>query len=274
MALLERLRLIIAWLIIWPMVDFAQDKKFEPLSIDRPDISNLPNTVRPRHFQFELGGEYGVGVAAKKFEAPNLVMRTGINKKSEFRLGFTNAFNDSVGFKWDDKIIIATVSVKYRIVEEKGTRPAIALQPEVALPFGRGTDVDLTEANFTLMDYSLTVLFNNTLDERVFLNYNAGVLLDRNGNVDYLLSASTSFAHTHRLGYFLEVYSIFGDKQFPLSFDGGVTYLVHPRVQFDIYGGNRDVGGNRYWFYGGGIGFRLDPEDIKPESFKKTGVYH
>jgi Putative MetA-pathway of phenol degradation len=255
----------------------AQDslaRKFEPLSIDRPDVSNLPTTVLPGHFQFELGGESSQSSFNRKFEVPNLIFRTGLNKKAELRVGFTNVFEDSLKSNVRDKSLVTTLSAKYRFVEEKGLRPSIAVQPEVALPFGHGSDIDQSEANFTLMDYSLLVLFNNTLHKKVFLNYNTGILANRNGELDFLLSASASFAHTHRLGYFFETYSIFNDTGFPLSFDGGVVYLVHPRVQFDIYGGNRDVGGSRHWFYGGGIGFRLDPEDIRPESFKKTGIHH
>jgi hypothetical protein len=145
---------------------------------------------------------------------------------------------------------------------------------EVALPFGDGDKVSQTEANFALMNYSLLLLFNNTWHEKVFFNYNTGILWDDDGKTNMLLSASTNFAHTHRLGYFFEVYSILNSKKFPLSLDGGVTFLVHPRFQLDLYGGNREADGFRYWFYGGGIGFRIDPDDIKPESFKKTGIHH
>jgi Putative MetA-pathway of phenol degradation len=252
----------------------AQDKKFENLSIDRPDVSNLPITVRPGHFQFELGTEWGKSTHMRESSLPNLIFRTGLTNKSELRVGFTNYASDSIMKNWRDRVLIPTLSIKYRFVEEKGVRPAIAIQPEIVLPFGQGTDVSQAEANFTLMNYSLLLLFNNTLHEKVFFNYNAGVLWNREGKADLLLSASTSFAHTHRLGYFFEGYSIFNDAGFPLSFDGGVTFLVHPRFQLDVYGGNREADGSRYWFYGGGIGFRIDPDDIKPESFKKTGIHH
>jgi len=269
--------LIIAFLLEIGSTLFAQDslaKKFEPLSIDRPDVSNLPITVRPRHFQFELGGEWGRSDWMKESSTPNLIFRTGLNSKSELRVGITNFINDSLASSWKDKILIPTLSMKYRFVEEKGARPAIAIQPEVILPFGHGVDVSQVEANFTLMNYALLLLFNNTLHEKVFLNYNTGVLWNREGESDVLLSVSASFAHTHRLGYYLEGYSIFNSKGFPLSFDAGLMFLVHPRFQFDVYGGNRDVAGSRYWFYGCGIGFRIDPDDIKPESFKKTGIHH
>lgn len=252
----------------------AQQKKFENLSIDRPDVSNLPITVRPGHFQFELGTEWDRSEAMRESSVPNFILRTGLSKKAELRAGFTNLAYDSIARNWKDRAFIPTLSVKYRIFEEKGARPSIAIQPEVALPFGHGREVSLNEANFTLMNYSLLLLFNNTLHEKIFFNYNTGVLWNREGEANFLLSASTSFAHTHRLGYFFEAYSIFNSNKFPLSLDGGVTFLVHPRFQIDVYGGNREAEGSRYWFYGGGIGFRIDLDDIKPESFKKTGVHH
>jgi hypothetical protein len=271
--LMKRFFILSCCLIGWSGL-LAQDKKFENLSIDRPDVSNLPVTVRPGHFQFEFGTEWDKNPHLRESSLPNLIFRTGLNKKSELRVGFTNFASDSIAENWNDRVLIPTLSIKYRFIEEKGARPSIAIQPEVALPFGHGKAVSQTEANFARMNYSLLLLFNNTLHEKVFLNYNTGVLWNRAGNADGLLSASTSFAHTHRLGYFFEVYSIFNSAGFPLSFDGGVTFLVHPRFQVDIYSGNREADGARFWFYGGGIGFRIDPDDIKPESFKKTGIHH
>jgi hypothetical protein len=271
--LVKRIFVLSSCLILYSGL-FAQDKKFEPLSIDRPDVSNLPTTVRPGHFQFELGTEWGKSFRMHESSLPNMIFRTGLTSKSELRVGLSNFANDSIAKNWDDHISIPTLSIKYRFVEEKGARPAIAIQPEIVLPFGKGSEVSQTEANFTLMNYSLLLLFNNTLHEKVFLNYNTGILWNREGKADMLLSASTSFAHTHRLGYFFEGYSIFNGTGFPLSFDGGITFLVHPRFQLDGYGGNHEADGARYWYYGGGIGFRIDPDDIKPESFKRTGIHH
>ena len=255
---------------------FAQDtlaKKFEPLSIDRPDVSNLPTTVRPGHFQFEIGDEWGRS-GFKRETTPNLMFRTGMSKKAELRIGLLHWHDNSLKRNWKDDILIPSLSMKYRFIEEKGARPAIAIQPEVTLPLGQGSEVKQLITNFELVNYSLLLLFNNTLHEKVFLNYNIGSLWEFNGHSNGLVSASASFAHTHRLAYYFEAYSIFNKNGFPLSFDGGLMFLVHPRFQIDLYGGNRDVEGSRYWFYGGGVGFRIDPDDIKPESFKKTGIHH
>lgn len=66
---------------------------FEPLSIDRPDVSNLPMTVLPGQLQFEMGVESARGPLSEEFYIPNLTFRTGINKKLELRLGSMNFFS-------------------------------------------------------------------------------------------------------------------------------------------------------------------------------------
>jgi hypothetical protein len=252
-----------------------QEAHFEPLSIDRPDVSNLPTTVLPRQFQFELGTEWATGSLSKEFYMPNVVMRTGLSKKVELRLGFNQLFLDSLNTGLNDDALFFSVGAKYRFVEEDGLRPSIAIQPEFVLPFGDGAYIHHDYPNYALADYSVIFLFNNTLHKQVFINYNAGVFWSRKGRVDYLLSASASFLHTHRLGYYLEGYTLIEEKQeLPLSFNGGLMFLFMPRIQFDAYAGNRGVDGERFWFWGAGIGFRIDPGDMGPKDFHRSGIAH
>lgn len=258
-------------------VAISQDAevRFEPLSIDRPDVSNLPTTVLPRQYQFELGTEWAKGPLSKEFYVPNLVFRTGLTKKSELRIGFNQLKLDSLGNRFDDNVVFVSIGGKYRFVEEDGARPSIAIQPEFSLPFGDGVNIRQDYPNYSLADFSLVMLFNNTVHKQIFINYNAGIFWSKNGRVDYLLSASTSFLHTHRLGYFVEGYSLVEEKSsFPVSFDGGIMFLASPRVQFDVYAGNRGVDGERFWFGGAGIGFRIDPGDMAPKTFGDTGIAH
>jgi hypothetical protein len=268
--------ILLSVLVISSLKGIAQSSEsFENLSIDRPDVSNLPVTVRPGHYQFEIGGEFYKTDYARESIVPNFLLRTGLNKKSELRIGLNSLRQDSLYNTGFDKVLVTTLSVKYRFVEEKGARPSIAIQPEFALPFGSGREFSRNNANFTLTDYAVFLLFNNTLHEKIFLNYNVGAFWNKNERLDYLVSASTSFLHTHQLGYFLEVYTLVEDKkELPLSFDAGITYMFTPRFQMDIYGGNREDGEARYWFYGLGVGFRIDPQDLKPKTFKDIGIHH
>ena len=270
-------RLLCGFGLVWFFSNsvMGQEKdSFENLSIDRPDVSNLPVTVRPGHYQVEMGAEFGKNSGVREHHLPDFLLRTGLTKKSELRVGITSLYLDSLKNHGKEKILVASLSGKYRLTEEKNGWPAIAIQPELTLPFGNGIDVHRDEANFTLMNYSMLLLLNNTLHEKVFLNYNAGVFWNNHAEIDYLLSVSTSFAHTHKLGYFLEAYSFFNSDAFPVSADGGITYLLFPRLQVDVYAGNRQIELDRYWFYGLGIGFRIDKDDLRRESFEKTGIHH
>lgn len=255
---------------------YAQEQKhFEPLSIDRPDVSNLPTTVLPGQFQFELGPEFAKGPLSKEFYIPNVVMRTGINNKSELRLSFNQLLLDSLDDGAGDNVLFVSIGGKYRFVEEDGARPAIAIQPEFSLPFGDGANLHHDYPNYSLADYSLVLLFNNTLHKQIFINYNLGIFWSRKGRVDYLASASASFLHTHRLGYYLEAYTLLEEKkEYPLSFNGGLMFLVSPRIQVDAYIGNRGIDGNRFMFGGFGVGFRIDPKDLGRKTFREIGVHH
>lgn len=254
----------------------AQSKRaFEPLSIDRPDVSNLPVTVLPGHYQIEIGTEVRRSNRTHEYYLPDFLLRTGLGKKTELRVGINYLLKDSLLQPLDDNLLIASISVKCRIAEEAGWYPSIALEPEIIFPFGDGRDQDLRAMDVRLTNYAFLVLFNNTVHKQVFINYNAGIFWARNIRPDYLLSVSTSFLHMHRLGYFLEVYKFFDKVSGVLvSYDAGVTFLIAPRLQADIYAGRRVQESSSYNFLGAGVGFRLDREDLKPKSFKEITPVH
>lgn len=261
--------------VLWaPYLPAQSQNTFEPLSIDRPDVSNLPVTVRPGHYQVELGTEFIHSNLTHEY-MPNFLLRTGLNRKAELRAGVSYLVLDSLSRRPDEKVLLTSLSVKYRIIEEKGWRPAIALQPEVTFPFGDGRDQDLREINLTLTDYAFLVLFNNTVHEKVFITYNTGLFWSKGERPDYLLSASVSFMHTHRLGYFVEAYKIFDEvEDIPLSYDAGITFLLAPRLQVDVYAGRRGVEGTTYNFFGTGVGFRIDRDDLKRKTFQDIRPRH
>jgi hypothetical protein len=245
---------------------FCQPTNFESLSIDRPDVSNLPTTIRPGHYQIELGIELSKTDGSREYNVPNFLLRTGLNNRSEVRLGVTHDRIDSDDLP-SEKSLINTLSFKYRFLDEKGIVPSIALQPDINFEFTEGrTNPEL--------DYALILLFNNSLHEKIFINYNAGVLFKNEAN-QFLLSASMSFMHSHRLGYFFEIFNVAEQIALRyLSVDGGITYLVRPRFQLDIYVGTESQLESDRIFFGLGAGFRLDSGDLRPKSFKDIGIHH
>jgi hypothetical protein len=267
MDVLVKIFLVIFLLAVNHNVRAQSEEPFEFLSIDRPDISNLPVTVKPDQFQFEIGAESGHNSYFKELTIPNYLLRTGINKKSELRIGFSAIRTDTIKTEVRQPIAAFSISVKYRICEESGLRPAIALQPEANFYSKHSDNAIVNESA-----YDFIFLFNNTLHKKVFVNYNVGFFYG-NSTMEYLLSASFSFLHTHRLGYFLEVYSFMNANDSQLSCDGGITYLVSPRFQIDTYVGRRGVFNTRFNYVGAGIGFRLDKGDLKSKTFKQVGIY-
>lgn len=249
----------------------AQEKEpFENLSIDRPDVSNLPATVRPGHYQVELGFEGDKNNDVNELYLPILMLRTGIGKKTELRVGFNYSRLDSVYEHNYDHLSATSLAIKHRVVEEKGWRPSIALQPEVNIFF-----TNAEEGSYYTTTYDFLILFNNTFHKQVFLNYNAGFYWISENEKRVLLSASLSFLHTHRLGYFMEGYTLRTISEIDnYSLDLGITYLFTPRFQADLYCGRRWAASSPYLFWGGGIGFRIDKGDTKLRTFKELGIHH
>lgn len=265
------LRILLIASVVTGRVVAQTSTDFEWLSIDRPDVSNLPVTVRPGHFQVEMGMEYDKNANANEWYLPNFMFRTGLGQKTELRLGTYFVRIDSALGRQNERFSGFSVSVKHRVVEEKGWRPSIAIQPEVNYLTNRGeATTDLAE-----WTYDFLLLFNNTFHRQVFLNYNLGFFWIGSDQKRMLLSASLSFLHTHRLGYFIEGYTLrTWEERSNFSFDAGITYLAAPRLQFDVYAGKRWALGSSFKFVGGGVGFRIDRGDLKPKSFSEIGIHH
>lgn len=180
---------------------------------------------------------------------------------SHYQLDSSEALSTKTSF-------VATISFKYRVVEENGIIPSIAVQPDINFGFAEGQQKNPE------VGYAFILLFNNSLHQKIFINYNAGILIKKEVN-EFLLSASVSFMHTHRLGYFFEIYNLgeqIGLKY--LSVDGGITFLVKPRFQLDLYVGTQDHFESDRIFFGLGAGFRLDKGDLQPKTFKDIGIHH
>jgi hypothetical protein len=271
MAVLRFAFVFVLWWIVSPA--FAQEKlPFENLSIDRPDISNLPVTVHPGHYQVELGFEYAENKHTSAWNIPNFILRTGLGRKTELRIGTSLTHLDSNFVNLSNRISSGSISIKHRIVEEKGWIPSIGIQPELNYIHTKATEQGDPSHDIT---YDLLVLFNNAFHEQIFLNYNIGWIHLTENEQRWLLSASLSFQHTHRLGYFVEAYTIrTWEERRNISYDAGITFLVNPRFQADIYAGKLWTAESSIKYIGVGVGFRLDKGDMKHKTFKEIGIHH
>jgi hypothetical protein len=256
-----------------PAVAAADDSRPEPpeMVTDRPDATESAVVVPRGYFQFELGWTHsesdseGEEIAADSF--PQLLARIGLSRRIELRLGFD-------GYEWEETDLSGdeidsregvkdtSIGVKVGLFEEKGARPQMALLGTLNFPTGAE---EFTESRLLP---ELRMAFSNTLTERLSLGYNVGAFWfteeEENGtertSANAIWSVSLGIGITERLTGFVEalgnpVLSALGSSS--AAVDGGLTYLVRPNVQLDLYGGSGLSGDAPDWFVGLGVSFRV-----------------
>ena len=228
---------------------------------DRPDQTESSAVVPRGYFQIETGVTYSdEGSASRTLEYPGTLIRIGLMKRLELRLG-TQGFvselegNETTGYGDSE------IGTKLYLWQERGWRPEAALLTSVSIPTGNSA------FSTRHADPSFRFLFSHSLTETVSLAYNVGAAWETVAtssgsatlsDVEYTLAAG--FALTDRLGAFAE---LFGDTPLSsgdgtaLSVDGGFTYLLRPNIQFDVALGAGITDEAPDWFLTAGVSFRL-----------------
>jgi hypothetical protein len=201
------------------------------IDADRPDRTNSTSTVPKCLAQLETGARYGrVPVTGESLGTP-VSLRVGVANWLEARLdtdGVTRAGGESpAGLQFAG----LAVGGKLELWQAHGGTPAVAVQPAVTLPVGRGADGGT--------DYSLTLIASADLSRRTHLDVNYGLgdlAAGRSHFVQHLLSASASFAIGAKWSPYVEVYWFSRtDPGGPrvLSMDAGATYSLSERLAVD-----------------------------------------
>ena len=241
----------------------------DKLITDRPDATESPQTIQPGIVQLEIGATHThdaeAGVEIDQFAVPGSLLRIGLSRRIELRVGW-DGFQDlevregAVDFR-DDGIGDSSLGFKIGLTDNATTGTVTALLVETSVPTGAD--------GFTndRADPSVRYIAAFDVAESVGLGVNLGVSWateDEGAGRDTLASAfytvATGFGLSDRVGAFIELFGELGldsGASDAHSFDGGFTYLVRPNVQLDIAGG---VGLNSAaddWFLGIGISARL-----------------
>jgi hypothetical protein len=239
----------------------AQDAPPPELVTDRPDQTESSNIVPFGWFQLETGLAHEKAGDVSGESIADTLVRIGVGRGFELRLGLSGYQSIELPSGPENKGLgDSSIGFKLALAEERGARPEIALLVGTTLPTGSS---DLTSDR---ADPSFRFTLANTLTERLFLGTNAGIAWrtepDATGHVDTLSvfewTAALGFGATDVLGFFVE---LFGESGLSAEgsdalFDGGVTYLIRPNVQFDVAAGV-DLSDSSIWFAGAGISFRL-----------------
>ena len=234
-----------------------------PLVTDRPDMTESSLTVPIRTLQLETGIFYEfdkVKNTKPSIENQNLnlattLIRYGLTKSFELRLGseysrqkMIRGNNENVKSGMNGLV----VGSKLFLMSEQNLLPESALIVEFTTPVGN-EDIapEKTETKILLA-------MSHTLSDAAGLGYNLGYEKTANGLDGLIYSIALGMGLTPNIGVFGE---IFGDKfsnsSANLMFDGGITYLLKPNLQFDTSLGLAFTDDAPDWFVNFGFVLRL-----------------
>lgn len=260
-----------AWLAVLSLAGPALAEE-PPLITDRPDQTESAYTVPRGLFQIEGGYSYGRGTengSDLTFQAfPEALLRFGVTDRFELRLGVpgieVNETDALTGQSDERGLVDASAGFKTLIAEGEGAVPRTAFIGTLFLP--TGDDGFSSER----ADPAFRFVFSNALGESVSIGYNVGMFwltegdaaaeLDTGSFFDWTVSAG--FSATERLGAFVELFGVTrvggdGGARPVNALDGGMTYLVTPRLQLDA---SASIGLSSLapdWTFGVGASYRF-----------------
>ena len=217
----------------------------EPISTDRPGQSNSPTVVAPGSIQLEGGLTFERETNAgdpntNTLSVPGVLLRVGL-------LSFLEARVLADGFIYEDRKrdndrssgSDLTLASRARLFDQKGIRPATALDFNLSLP--TGSDAVTSDG----VDPSGTILLGWNLSERfgALVNLGLGSTSLGKDNSRRAFQVAPTFSLTasvaERAGAFIEYYATFSDEGIKdeHALDGGFTWLVSDDLQLDLSAG-------------------------------------
>lgn len=207
-----------------------------PLITDRPDFTESSAAVPPGHVQVELGAAVELAEESTALEAPALLVRTGLFKNVELRVGAPSVLASWVDGE-DTDTDVGSLTLGTKLVLPRGSN-AVGLLPFATLPV-RSRHYD--EVGVSV---GLKAVWSVELSQRLGLGGNFGVEVSGLGAEDPvevawqgLGSLSLGIRLTETLGTFVEGYALFDEGQVDPYAQTGLTYSPLPRLQLDLHGG-------------------------------------
>ncbi len=236
---------------------FAQEQLNE-LTVDRPGIAESPFTVAPGMYQFETGFEFYNRDSGSIYYLPVILFRTGLSKTAELRIT-ARELVDRTGAEPLVGIAPLNIGVKVHIIEQAGWIPETDILTNLVIPVGT------SKLNPDRLGHEILLLFQHDLTAKTAFNYNIGFLWDgfRQREI-FTASVCFNYLRTARSGLFLEYFTFSTERPGEHGIDGGMTYLLRPKLQLDFSVGVSRLEKENNYFISSGFSFRL--ERPKPKS--------
>ncbi len=208
----------------------------KPITTDRPSFGDATVTVPSGHFLFESGYRYGHDEGDSVHNGPVLLLRSGLARNLELRLGwdgYVHSSNNRQGFG------NTRVGLKVQALREQGLTPNLVVIPEFVLPTGDKEVVADEVEPMVRMAWGHSL----TPSTAISGNFNVAARADTNSGRHRLVYAASlwmGFALSTRVSGYVEYFGIFRESGLGRdthSVDSGVAYLVSNRLQLDAFVG-------------------------------------
>jgi hypothetical protein len=236
----------------------------EPINPDRPDFTNGPLLVAPRHLQLETGYTYTRTGSERSSSLGEILLRYALDDRWEARLGLNSYDWIDSGVPGEKRITGLEdpfVEVKIRLNDADAKHrspgvPALGLLVQTTVPAGsRALTSDVWQPTA-----ALALHWDLPADWSLESNLGYSRAADGDRRFDQLFaSASAGFQVNEKLGGFLEGYAFSkesADGSATHFADAGLSYLISKDLAIDVRVGKGLDAPHPNWYTGLGAAFR------------------
>lgn len=224
------------------------------LITDRPDFTESSQVIGRGWFQFESGMSYeGEGRDVRSFSAPGALLRIGLGRHTELRLGGEGLLSERAGGVRTSGGSDLEIGAKTQLLFQDRSGVDLAVLPMVSLPTGAD--------GFSSggVDPTLKITWGRDLAAGFGLTGNVNVSsLTDGGQRFHQEAVSVSVGHDLVAGWgaYAEAYGfnrLAPGESAAWTVNGGVSHPVGARFQFDIEAGHGVTAAAPDWFVGAGF---------------------
>jgi hypothetical protein len=226
----------------------------QQIQTDRPNETESPSVVKTKHLQIESGISYQKDNIEKTYQTPEMVVRLGIFKNTEFRvesaLKITNEnHNTTTGIQ------PVIVGLKYHFLDHKGKLiPDLAILGRMSIPW-------MADNAYQEEKYSpeVRILAQNELSSKMHLGYNIGMRwLPDTSEPEYIYTLSADHSLTKKIKLVIEAYGTsVSNHHAQNSADASLLFLITNNIQADITAGSGIMHFNSEKFAAAGFSIRI-----------------
>lgn len=204
-----------------------------PIQTDRPDQTECPFIVPPKHFQVESGFVYEkTGKGESRLFYPTVLFKYGVNTKFELRVVTELiTINDYAGKT--SGLNPVKIGFKTKLFDEKGILPATSFIAHLSAPVLSAKKLRTT---YYAPDFRFTM--QHTISNNISFGYNLGAAWDgETATPAFLYTLTCGFSVLPKAGVYIELFGFVPQtNKSDHRFDGGITYFVQPNFMIDVSG--------------------------------------